>query len=187
LVAVAGLAVSGHLAAQQGPKAATASQATVSKSLSAAEAESVFNRFKALAGDWEERSTAGWEGTENYTLIARGTVLMATSHFKDQAHEGMATMIHRDGDRLLLTHYCEAGNQPRLVASELADEGRTVVFTFLDGTNLPARDVGHMDKVVLHFLDDDHFTSRWTWYSKGKETWFEEEVSHTRLREKSQR
>ena len=85
-------------------------------------------------------------------------------------------MYHMDGDRLLLTHYCEAGNQPRLVASSIEDGARTVTFTFLDATNLPSRDHGHMDKAILRFLDDDHFSSRWTWYQDGEETWMEEIV-----------
>ncbi len=38
---------------------------------------------------------------------------------KNNGPENMITMFHMDGDRLLMTHYCGAGNQPRmkLVAS----------------------------------------------------------------------
>lgn len=36
------------------------------------------------------------------------------------------------------------------------------------------RDKGHMDKVVIRLVDDDHFTSQWTWYQAGKEQWLEE-------------
>ena len=79
-----------------------------------------------------------------------------------------------DGDRLLLTHYCVAKNQPRLMATEFSANGDTVTFTFLDGTGMKSRDVGHMDKVRMVFLDDDHFTSQWTWYQTGKEDWMEE-------------
>lgn len=31
-----------------------------------------------------------------------------------------------------------------------------------------------MDKVVISFVDDTHFTSQWTWYQDGKEKWLEE-------------
>lgn len=144
--------------------------------------EKVFERFKALAGRWEGRSTKGWTGTSNYSVIARGSVVMGLSEFTDAPGHGMATMIYMDGDRLLLTHYCEARNQPRLVATGVEEGGRVVVFTFLDGTNLASRDVGHMDKVIVHFPEDDHFTSRWTWYQNGQETWMEE-ITYTRLRD----
>ena len=82
-------------------------------------------------------------------------------------------MFHMDGDRLLLTHYCVAGNQPRLVLSSVEEGGRLITFMFLDGTNLPSRDKGHMDKVVLRLVDDGHFTEQWTWYQGGKEQWME--------------
>jgi hypothetical protein len=85
----------------------------------------------------------------------------------------MATAIHMDGERLVLTHYCVARNQPRLVATDISDDGRRIVFTFLDGTGMASRDTGHMDKAVFELIDDDHYTTHWTWYSKGEERWME--------------
>jgi hypothetical protein len=94
------------------------------------------------------------------------------------AHPGetMVTIAHMDGDRLMLTHYCAAKNQPRLLATTISPDGRTVEFTFLDATNLPSRDKGHMDRAVYKFVDENHFTTRWTWYQDGKESWMEEIV-----------
>ena len=34
------------------------------------------------------------------------------SHFVGEQNDGMMTTYFLDGDRLLMTHYCEAGNQP---------------------------------------------------------------------------
>ena len=31
------------------------------------------------------------------------------------------------------------------------------------------------------FVDADHFTSQWTWYQDGKESWMEE-IVHARVR-----
>jgi hypothetical protein len=86
-----------------------------------------------------------------------------------------------DGDRLLLTHYCVARNQPRLVLKESAEDGQLLRFQFLDGTNLPSRDHGHMDKAEYRFVDRDHFTSRWTWYQDGQESWMET-IEYRRVR-----
>ena len=83
-------------------------------------------------------------------------------------------MYHLDGERLMLTHYCVAKNQPRLLATSFSDNGKTVTFTFLDGTNLPSRDRGHMDKVIIRFVDNNHVISQWSWYQNGKESWMEE-------------
>lgn len=150
------------------------------------EAMQVFDRLKKQAGEWTGRSTAGWEGTARHAVMARGSVVMVTSRFNGAEHDGMATTMHMDGDRLILTHYCEAKNQPRLALSRVEDEGHTAIFTFLDGTNMASRDSGHMDKVIIRFQDDDHYTSQWTWYQGGQERWLEE-ITHTRIHEQSER
>ena len=136
-------------------------------------ARAAFEQFKRLAGDWRGRSTKGWEETVSFKTIAGGSVVVSTS-FDAHPNETMMTMFHMDNERLMLTHYCVARNQPRLVATSFSDDGRTVAFTFLDGANLPTRDRGHMDKAVFRFLDDDRVTTRWTWYQDGKESWMEE-------------
>lgn len=136
-------------------------------------ARAAYERFQSMAGNWEGRSTKGWVETLTYQSIAAGSTVLETSL---NAHEGerMATTFYLNGDRLLLTHYCVAKNQPRLEATAFADGGRTVVFTFKDGANIPTRDKGHMDKAVYTFEAPDRVRSRWTWYQDGKEKWFEE-------------
>jgi len=137
-----------------------------------AEARAAFARFSRLEGTWRGRSTKGWEEDLRYRVIAGGSAVLQTS-FDAHPGETMATLFHLDGDRLLLTHYCVAGNQPRLVATGFADGGRTVTFSFLDATNLESRDRGHMDAVVYRFADEDHVSSQWTWYQDGHERWLE--------------
>jgi hypothetical protein len=139
----------------------------------------VWDRLCALEGSWTGTSTKGWTEQIRYTRIAQGSVLMETS-FDAHPNETMITMIHPDGDRLLLTHYCVAKNQPRLSLASATEDLTEVVFEFLDGTNLPTRDRGHMDKVVFRFAGPDKFTSQWTWYQDGKESWMEE-IVHTRV------
>jgi hypothetical protein len=142
-------------------------------------ARAAFERFRGLEGQWEGRSTRGWVESLRYQSIAAGSTVLETSL---DAHPGeaMATAFYLDGDRLLLTHYCVAKNQPRLEASAYADGGRTVVFTFKDGANIPTRDRGHMDRAVFTFDAPDRVRSRWTWYQDGKEKWFEEIVQTRR-------
>ena len=139
----------------------------------------MFERFKGLAGTWDGKSTKGWEESLRYDVIAGGSTVLETSV---DAHpdQTMATAFHMDGDRLMLTHYCMAKNQPRLEATGFADGSRTVVFTFRDGANIPTRDKGHMDKAVFTFEAPGRVTSRWTWYENGKEKWFEEIVQTRR-------
>jgi hypothetical protein len=144
-------------------------------------AQLAYENFKSLAGEWEGHSTKGW--TERLVIrpIAGGSCVMETSQF---AHgpddDGMVTVYHMDGEHLMLTHYCMAKNQPRMRATEISEDGKSVVFTFLDGTNMASRDTGHMDKAVFHFDSPDAMRSQWTFYAKGKEQWMEE-ITYRRL------
>ncbi len=84
-------------------------------------------------------------------------------------HEDMISMFHLDGpDKLLLTHYCSAGNQPRMQAS-VSPDGKTLTFHYVDATNLDGPDAGHMQTMVLTLLDDNHHTEEWTFVNHGKE------------------
>lgn len=132
-----------------------------------------FERLKKLEGKWKGKSTKGWEEEVSYRVIAAGSVIVANS-FDAHPNETMMTMYHMDGDKLMLTHYCVAKNQPRLVATSFSEDGNTITFTFKDATNIPSRDKGHMDKLILKFTDQNNFTSQWTWYQNGKENWMEE-------------
>ena len=138
-----------------------------------AEARAAFARLKGLAGTWRGESSKGWVEDLHFRVIAGGSAVLETS-FDAHPGETMATLFHLDGQRLLLTHYCVAGNQPRLVATGFAEGGRVITFSYLDGTNLASRDAGHMDALVLRFVDDGHLSARWTWYQDGRERWLEE-------------
>jgi hypothetical protein len=67
-----------------------------------------------------------------------------------------------------MTHYCGAGNQPRMRAQ--ASFGNTITFKFVDVTNLKDRSEGHMTGLVIKFVDANHVTQEWTWKADGKET-----------------
>ena len=133
----------------------------------------VFEQFQKLAGKWSGKSTKGWEEDVTIKSIAGGSVVEFSS-FDAHPGEEMRTLMHMDGERLVLTHYCIAQNQPRLAATSIEKGGRQVTFTFQDATNLSSRDKGHMDKVVYRFHDENHFSSQWTWYQDGGEEWMEE-------------
>jgi hypothetical protein len=128
-----------------------------------------FDIIKSLTGTWEGKSTMGDPVQVSYRLTAGGSALLSelqTSMGSKQ--EDMITMIHMDGDRVLLTHYCSAGNQPRMQASASPD-GKTITFDFVDATNLSSPDAGHMHRVVFTFVDANHHTEEWRFLDHGKE------------------
>jgi hypothetical protein len=162
----------GFAPAKESDRAAPAPKAVPSAGSPAAQA---FEKFKLLAGGaWEARKADDQVCRAIYQIIANGSCVMETFEFVGQPEHTMVTMYHMNGPDLLLTHYCMAGNQPRMQATELAADGSTALFTYKDGTNMASRDEGHMDKASFKFVDADTFTSQWTWYEDGKESWMEE-------------
>lgn len=137
------------------------------------QAKAAFERFKTLEGEWIGRSTKGWEERVSYKTIAAGSCVLESS-FDAHPNEMMLTLVHMDIDRLMLTHYCVARNQPRLLATRISESGDEILFTFLDGTNMKSRDAGHMDSCRVVFEGPDVVITQWTWYAKGQENWMEE-------------
>ena len=73
-----------------------------------------FEKLKSLAGTWDATMLKpdGEKTTVEYRVTAHGTVVMQTM-FVGTPHE-MINMYTVDGDALVATHYCSAGNQPTL-------------------------------------------------------------------------
>jgi hypothetical protein len=119
-----------------------------------------FVKLQKLVGTWESKRPDGKTSLTEITSVSAGSALMMMQ--PDEGHGSMVTMIHPDGDRVLLTHYCSAKNQPRMVG-ELMPDGKAVKFTFLDATNAGgAGQPGMMRGVVLSMPDDDHMSQQWT-------------------------
>jgi hypothetical protein len=132
--------------------------------LAQSDAQKSFTQLKSLTGSWEGKTADGKPLQVSFQETAGGSALMS----EIQGDHGMISMIHMDGpDKLLMTHYCAAGNQPRMQAS-VSPDGKTITFTFFDGTNI-APDAGHMQSMVLTMVDDNHHTEDWTFVAQGKE------------------
>lgn len=127
-----------------------------------AAAGSDFDKLKTLVGEWEATSPEA-KSRVTYQLISQGTALLETI-----VNEGMVTVYHPDGESILMTHYCSAGNQPRMRAQ--GSQGDTIAFQFVDAANLKSSSAGHMQRLVIKFKDKDHVTEEWTWIADGKET-----------------
>jgi hypothetical protein len=130
------------------------------------DAQKSFDLLKSLAGSWEGKNSMGQSVEVSYRMTAGGSALMS----EIVGHgETMISMINFDGpNRLLLTHYCTVGNQPRMQASASPD-GKTITFNFLDATNLDSPQSGHMDHVVIAMLGPDHHTEEWNFIDHGKQ------------------
>jgi len=135
-------------------------------------AQKVLDRFKSMAGTWQGKSEKGQTSEVTYRLMAGDTAVMAESHM---ISEDMTSMFYVDGDRLLMTHFCPSGNQPRMQAT-ISPDLKTVTFDFLDATNLAGPQAGHMHRAVYLFSDAEHYSEEWTWKQEGKDAHFHFEM-----------
>jgi hypothetical protein len=131
----------------------------------ASKAQPALDQLKTLQGEWV------WADGQNkgkpiarYVVASAGTVIVETL-FPGTDHE-MVTVYHLDGDRLMMTHYCAAGNQPQMHAEPATDK---LVFTCTGGSNMKSEDEGHMHAMTLTFVDSDHLKAEWTWRESGKD------------------
>jgi hypothetical protein len=142
-----------------------------------ADAAAAFSRLKTLAGEWHADTKEG-KVHVSYEVVAGGTSLLERE--SGDKMPVMLTLFHVDGDRLLLTHYCMAGNQPRMQARRFHPKTGDIEFQFLDGTNLTPG-AGHMHNARFQLVDDRHFQAEWQFYENGKLK-FAENAQYTRVR-----
>ena len=127
-----------------------------------------FDKLKALVGSWTGKDNEGNPVTISYKMVSDSTAIMETLDMAEK-HEAMVTMYHMNGNKLMMTHYCSMGNQPRMRAEKASKDGSTLTFSFVDATNLASKNDSHMSKLVVTFKDNDHFTQEWTMSMDGKD------------------
>lgn len=134
------------------------------------ETKQAFALVKSLAGRWQGE----FLNPETKKTVGMETWIRVTSHGNSVVHEmkgaGAAddpgntdhpvTMMYLDGAQLLLTHYCDAGNRPRM-SGRISPDGKTVDFDFLDVSGPVSH--GHMQHARFTFVDSTHHIEEWTW------------------------
>jgi hypothetical protein len=142
------------------------------------DAQKSFDQLKALAGTWHASITTdppvkemgdGKMGDVSLRVTSRGNALVhemgeAGKPEDPTKYDHPVTMFYLDNDRLILTHYCDAGNRPRM-AARVSPDGKTVEFDFLDVAG--NTQYGHMEHAVFTFIDANHHTEDWTFKLKG--------------------
>jgi hypothetical protein len=128
-----------------------------------------YERLTKLVGEWQLKEVKDdalkGKTAVRYRLTAGKNALVETLFPGDDKE--MVTIYHRDGDELVLTHYCCCGNQPRMRAN-IGHDKDELVFEFAGGSNLnPEKDL-HMHNYRVRFVDADHIKGEWEYYQDGK-------------------
>jgi hypothetical protein len=140
--------------------------------LAQSDAQKALEKFKSLVGTWQGKTVKGQAVEDTYNLTAGGTAVMGNDKM---GSEEMLSLFYADGNRLLMTHFCPSGNQPRMQAT-ISPDLKTISFDFLDATNLLSPQAGHMHHAVYIFTDSDHYSQEWTWMEDGKGTTYRSEM-----------
>ena len=135
------------------------------------EAQKSFEALKTLAGSWEGTLTtdppmkdvSGKRMNVVIRVTSRGNALMhemTMAGFPDDP----ISMLYLDGERLMLTHYCDAGNRPRM-AGRVSPDGKSVTFEVLDVSG--GTEKGHMADAMFTIGDPDHHVEQWIFNYPG--------------------
>lgn len=129
-----------------------------------APADNALAWLKGLVGSWQGKLewSGGRTGTGEYSAVYSLTG-NGSAVAESLIAEGVSTMTsvyHTDGADLRMTHFCGAGNQPRLKATLIDESKKVVHFKMVDITG--RTDHGNVDEVELRFLDENHLTILFT-------------------------
>lgn len=125
-------------------------------SFASAGSETAFESFKSLKGKWSIQSNGKPIPVEmTYDDGSKGSII--TEQFGKEL-----SVFYRDGNELLMTHFCNVGNQPRLKLKANSLPGR-IEFEKFDITNLESKTSPHVQKIIYKIIDDKNFDLEIVW------------------------
>jgi hypothetical protein len=127
-----------------------------------------FDQLKALSGEWSGADEDKVPCRTHFEIASGGTAVM--ERLRVGSHPEMIDMYHLDGDKVMLTHYCNANNQPRMRQAMYDPQSGTLNFGFVDVTNLKDPKGGCMRELKLKMPDKDHLVEEWLWSQDGKQS-----------------
>jgi hypothetical protein len=132
-----------------------------------------FEQLKALVGEWQADLPGFGVITNSVHLVSNGRGIEETL---GTPADNEISVYTRDGNRILLTHFCALtpdGHIARLETAPIQGALDRLAFVFRDATNLHSPAAPHMRRVLLIIRDHDHFTESWTKIEKEKDTVFD--------------
>jgi hypothetical protein len=151
------------------------------KEAPSSDAQKAFSLMKSLAGSWQGVVSTDPAMPEMGNSARMDVSLRVTSRGNALVHEMSetgkpddparydhpVTVLYVEGERLMLTHYCDAGNRPRMAASA-SEDGKSVAFKFVDVSGPTT--YGLMHDGVFTVIDANHHTEDWTFIMPGDKT-----------------
>lgn len=139
--------------------------ANVVPAASEQEVADALGQIKALEGDWTVVMDGNPDAGAAQFRVSSGGSVVREIMFPGHPHE-MTNLYHMDGKSVVVTHYCAAGNQPRMRAASVSP-GR-IDFAFDSVTNFVGVDKECMGGLTLVIKDKDNVRQEWRSYKNGK-------------------
>ncbi|MDA1266133.1 MAG: hypothetical protein O2816_13715 [Planctomycetota bacterium] len=124
----------------------------------------IFEAVAALEGRWTGEAPDGMQGMSEFSVTSGGSVVRET--MMPGTDFEMTNMYALDGNGLVMTHYCAAGNQPHMRATAM--DGNRIVFEPIGVSDLKATDEYYMGGMTLEMKDADHIVQHWQGYVAGE-------------------
>jgi hypothetical protein len=141
------------------------------------EAQKSFTTIKSLAGEWEGPVTVaempemsnGKPLRVTMRVTSRGNALVhefqeAGTRLDPAKYDHPVSMFYVDGQEVMLVHYCDAGNRPRMTG-KMSPDGKVVDFEFKDISGSMEE---HMHHSTFTIIDSNHHLEDWTFMMKDK-------------------
>ncbi len=107
-------------------------QATPKPVTQPSEGKKAFEYLKTLSGSWQG-TVMNIPISITIRAASSGTAILHEMNTEKGPPDHEITMFHVEDDRLIATHYCDAGNRARF-EGKVSSDGKRVEFSFLDVT-----------------------------------------------------
>jgi hypothetical protein len=136
------------------PAAVVFAQDNSQKGASAqSDAKKAFEKLKTLTGSWQG-TIMGKSIDSTIRITSSGNAILNEATAEGGGvpdHE--ITTFYVEGDRLLSTHYCDAGNRSRM-EGKLMPDGKSIEFTLLEVVGGTQR--GFVKRFAFTMIDENH-------------------------------
>lgn len=129
-------------------------------------AAACFEQLKKLAGEWIMKGEDGKEAVAMKIRVTAAGSAVEEVLFPGQPME-MVSVYHMDGKDLVMTHYCAAGNQPRMKATA-SSTPKKIVFECVGVGNAKSHDDMHIHGGTIEPKSADKVIAVWNGYQDGK-------------------
>ena len=138
------------------------------KGMEAPKMPAEFDKLKGLVGTWKGTADMGgdkpMEVTNTFELTSNGSAILEKI-CAGSPHE-MVSVYCAEKGKLVMTHYCSLGNQPKMSLMKTSDN--EMVFSMKGTSGIGSAKDMHMHAMTITWKDKDHITESWTMYGGGK-------------------